>query len=114
MQRQIKRAIGACIALTLLVAPQFATAQAEYPGEKPVRIIAAFVPGRATDVSARIVGEVLKSELGATAVVENKPGAQGMIGTEAAVRSPADGYTLTITSSSLNSIDPGLFKKRPY
>lgn len=114
MQRQIKRAIGACIALTLLVAPQFATAQAEYPGDKPVRIIAAFSPGSATDISARIVGEVLKSELGATAVVENKPGAQGTIGTEAAVRSPADGYTLTITSSSLNSINPGLFKKLPY
>lgn len=114
MQRHIKRAIGACLAATLLAASHFAAAQAAYPGSKPVKIIAAFSPGSATDISARIVGEVLKNELKATVLVDNKPGAQGIIGTEAAVRSPADGYTLTITSTSLNSINPGLFKKLPY
>jgi len=91
-----------------------ANAQSSYPGDKPIKIIAAFSPGSATDISARIVGDVLKNELGATVIVDNKPGAQGVIGTEAAVRSPADGYTLTITSSSLNSINPGLFKRQPY
>lgn len=90
-----------------------ATAQ-PFPQARPIRIIAAFSPGSATDISARIVGEVLKSELGAATVVDNKPGAQGVIGTEAAVRAPADGYTLTITSSSLNAINPGLFRKLPY
>lgn len=86
----------------------------DFPKEKPIRIIAAFSPGSATDISARIVGEVLKNEIGAMVIVDNKPGAQGIIGTEAAIKSPADGYTLTITSSSLNSINPGLFKKLPY
>ncbi|MEJ8824302.1 tripartite tricarboxylate transporter substrate binding protein [Variovorax humicola] len=104
------------IAATLLGLAFLANSSAEepYPREKPLKIVAAFSPGSATDISARIVGEVLKNELGATVVVDNKPGAQGLIGTEAAVRSPADGYTLTITSSSLNSINPGLFKKLPY
>ena len=86
----------------------------DFPKDKPIRIVAAFSPGSATDISARIVGDVLKNELGANVIVDNKPGAQGVIGTEAAIRSPADGYTLTITSSSLNSINPGLIKKLPY
>ncbi|WP_268988192.1 tripartite tricarboxylate transporter substrate-binding protein, partial [Bordetella bronchiseptica] len=53
--------------------------------------------------------EELRKDLGANVIVENKPGAQGLIGTEYAVRQPGDGYTLTIASSSLNSINPGLF-----
>ncbi len=89
-------------------------AAAETFPSKPIRIIAAFSPASATDISARIVGEVLRNELGAVTIIDNKPGAQGVIGTEAAVRAPADGYTLTITSSSINAINPGLFKKLPY
>ena len=91
-----------------------AIASDSYPKDKAVKVIAAFAPGSATDISARIVGEVLSKELGATVIVENKPGAQGVIGTNFALRSPADGYTLTITSSSLNSVNPGLFKDLSY
>lgn len=110
--KYLTRAIAASFIGAALLSPGLASES--YPHEKPLKIVAAFSPGSATDISARIVGEVLKNELGATVVVDNKPGAQGIIGTEAAVRSPADGYTLTITSSSLNSINPGLFKKLPY
>ncbi len=103
--------VGVCIGLTITSGGVRAN---EFPKDKPIRIVAAFSPGSATDISARIVGDLLKNEIGANVIVENKPGAQGVIGTEAAIRSPADGYTLTITSSSLNSINPGLFKKLSY
>lgn len=114
MQSHWKKTAKTCAGALVAVMSTWAAAQASFPGNKPVKIVAAFSAGSATDISARIVGEVLKNELGATVIVENKPGAQGLIGTEAAVRSPPDGYTLTITSSSLNSINPGLFKKLPY
>lgn len=105
--------IGHLVLWGALLASQSAHAQT-YPELKPVKIIAAFTAGSATDISARIVGEILRAELKANVVVENKPGAQGIIGTESAVKSAPDGYTLTITSTSLNSINPGLFKKLPY
>ncbi|MDH1473379.1 tripartite tricarboxylate transporter substrate binding protein [Comamonas thiooxydans] len=82
--------------------------------EKPIRIIAAFSPGSATDNIARLVGEELTAAMGASVIIENKPGAQGVIGTDYAIRQPADGYTLTISSTSLNSINPGLIKNLPY
>nr|WP_051621583.1 tripartite tricarboxylate transporter substrate binding protein [Bordetella hinzii] len=85
-----------------------------YPGDKPVRIIAAFSTGSATDNSARILGQELSRDLGGNFIIENRPGAQGVIGTDFALRQPADGYTLTITSSSLNSINPGLVKDLRY
>ncbi|KDC05229.1 tripartite tricarboxylate transporter family receptor [Bordetella bronchiseptica E012] len=97
----------------LALAAGTAGAADTYPGDKPIKIVAAFSPGSATDTSARIIAEELRKDLGANVIVENKPGAQGLIGTEYAVRQPGDGYTLTIASSSLNSINPGLFKKLP-
>lgn len=98
---------------SLLVASAAAAADA-YPGNKPIKIVAAFSTGSATDTSARILAEELRKDLGATVIVENRPGAQGVIGTEYALKSPPDGYTLTISSSSINSINPGLIKNLPY
>lgn len=108
------RILPPAIALIGMALCHSGTMAQPFPQAKPIRIIAAFSPGSATDISARIVAEVLKNELGAVTIVDNRPGAQGVIGTEAAVRAPADGYTLTITSSSLNAINPGLFRKLPY
>lgn len=108
----IRHALLAC---AVLGASVHGAAQADaYPGDKPIKIVAAFSPGSATDTSARIIAEELRRDLKANVIVENRPGAQGLIGTEYAVRSPGDGYTLTISSSSLNSINPGLFKNLPY
>ncbi len=109
----MKRRLFGVIMVSAVFAVSSANA-APYPGDKPVKIIAAFSAGSATDISARIVGDVLRTELGANVIVDNKAGAQGLIGTDFAVKSPPDGYTLTISSSSLNSINPGLFKKLPY
>ncbi len=100
---------------SMICAALFANvAYAAYPADKQVKIIAAFSPGSATDIIARIVGEELRSEMGAAVLIENKPGAQGVIGTDYAIKQPADGYTLTISSASLNSINPGLMKNLPY
>jgi tripartite-type tricarboxylate transporter receptor subunit TctC len=81
---------------------------------KPVRIIASFTAGSTTDTSARILAEQLRKDLGATVIVENKPGAQGVIGTDFAAKAAPDGYTLVLSSSSLHSANPGLFKRMPY
>jgi len=63
-----------------------------YP-TRPVRIIVPFAPAGSTDIVARLLGQWLSERLGHQFVIENRPGAVGNIGTEAVVRSPADGYT---------------------
>ena len=85
-------------AAALSVAPRIGWAQA-YPS-KPVRIVVAFGAGGGIDFFARLMGQWLTERLGQTFVIENRPGAGGNIGTEAALKSPADGYTLFLVFSS--------------
>jgi len=70
-----------------------------YPS-KAVKIIVAFPPGAVTDTTARLLATPLTAALGQPVIVENRPGASGIIGPEAALRAPADGYTLTMISSA--------------
>jgi tripartite-type tricarboxylate transporter receptor subunit TctC len=79
-------------AAALPAASRMAWSQA-YPS-RPVRIIVGFPPGGATDIQARLMGQWLSDRIGQQFIIENRPGASGNIGTEAVVRSPADGYTL--------------------
>ena len=81
----------------------------EYPS-KPVKIVVSFTAGGTTDIIARSVGLNLTEQLKQPFVIENKPGAGGNIGTEMVVRSPADGYTVTIASVGPIAINPTLFK----
>jgi tripartite-type tricarboxylate transporter receptor subunit TctC len=99
----------ACIAL-LAAAP--AAAQ-NYPS-KPVRIIIAQAPGSATDVISRIVGNRLSEALGQSLIVDARPGAGGVLGTEIAAHSPADGYTLFMGNNSTHGSNPALYSKLPY
>src|ERR1700758_1483923 len=99
------------LAAILAAAPIVASAQS-YPSH-PVRVIVPWPPGQATDIAARVVAERLQATLGQPFVVENKPGAGGSIGTDAAVKSAADGYTLLAASSGPVSIMPSL-QKLPY
>jgi len=83
-----------------------------YPG-KSVRVIVPWPPGQATDIAARLVAQKLQDSLGQPFVIDNKPGAGGSIGSEAAAKSAADGYTLLAASSGPLSIMPNL-QKVPY
>ena len=92
----------------LAALPVLAWAQS-YPNHA-VKVIVPWPPGQATDIAARVVAERLQASLGQPFVIENKPGAGGSIGTDAATKSAADGYTLLAASSGPVSIMPSLQK----
>jgi tripartite-type tricarboxylate transporter receptor subunit TctC len=88
-------------------------ALAEYP-EKPLRIIVPFPPGGAADTFARLAGQKLSEAWGGKpVVVENRPGAGGIIGTEATAKSPADGYTMLMVTIG-HAVNPFMYAKLPY
>lgn len=98
-----------CIA-ALMVQP--AVAQT-YP-VKPIRILIAQAPGSATDNVSRVLSAKLAEQLGQQLVIEARPGAGGAVGTEAAARAPADGYTLFMANNSTHGSNPAVYKKLPY
>jgi tripartite-type tricarboxylate transporter receptor subunit TctC len=102
----------AIAALGALLLAGGATAQT-YP-VKPVRLIVAFPAGGGSDVVGRILAQKLGERLGQQMVVENRAGAGGSIGTEAAVRSAPDGYTLALGSTSEIAINPAVYTKLSY
>ena len=89
-----------------------AGARAEYP-DRPIRVLVGFAPGGPTDILARLIGQWLTDQFGQQVIIENKPGAGGNIATEAAVNSPADGYTLLVLATA-NAINATYYKKLPY
>jgi tripartite-type tricarboxylate transporter receptor subunit TctC len=97
-------------AAVLPAASRFAWAQ-NYPG-RPVKIIVPFAPGGTTDIVARILAEELKNSFGQAFVVENKPGADGILAIHELVRSGGDGYTLMIGSVATNAIAPILYANK--
>lgn len=83
----------------------------------PTRRIAIIVPfsaGSATDLIARVVGQGVTEQTGQPVVVDNRPGASGSIGATAVARSPADGYTLLVTTNTTQAGNPHMFKRLPY
>jgi len=98
---------GALVAAAILVASTPVLGQ-QYP-TKPVRIIVAFAPGGGNDFIARLMAQRLTVALGQQFIVENKPGAGGTIGFQAGVKSPPDGYTLTLISNSY-TVNPSIYK----
>ena len=86
-------------------------AQAQQWPAKPVRIIVPFAAGGGTDIQGRLLGKKFYESLGQTFVVDNRPGASGIIGVELAAKSPADGYTLLFVSASM-SVNVPLYGKR--
>src|SRR5687768_10284167 len=97
-------AVGALAAGTALAqsAPAYPT--------KPVRVIVPFAPGGGTDVMTRAVAQKLTERLGTTFVVDNRAGANGIIGVDIAAKAPADGYTLTAVSNS-HTVNVSIYKK---
>src|SRR5829696_898130 len=83
-----------------------------YPN-KPIRMIVTFAPGGPTDVIGRIVAQKVSESWGQQVVVENVAGAGGNIGLAAALRAPADGYTIVVVSTGF-IVNPSLYAKVPY
>ena len=111
MNFENRRALLALVALTAMPLATWAQAGA-YP-DKPVRFVVPYPPGGGTDVIARIVQQKFQAALGQPIVIENRGGAGGSVGTEAAAKSAPDGYTVLFTLSS-HTINPAIFPKLSF
>ena len=110
------KAVSATIALitgVLALAGASGPVRAEWP-ESPVRIVVPWPPGGGSDVVARIVAAPLGEQLKQTVIVENRPGANGAIGSEAVSRARADGYTLVWVTADTHAMNPHVYPKLPY
>jgi tripartite-type tricarboxylate transporter receptor subunit TctC len=104
--------VACCAAVSFAAVPLTAYSQA-YPA-KPVRVVIPFPPGQATDVIGRVVSQKLGDVMGKSFIVDNRAGANGIVGIETVVKSPPDGYTLLITASGSLVINPNLYSKLSY
>lgn len=115
-QKLGRRAIlasGAVTASSALLLPTPAPAQTGFPS-RPLRLVHAFAPGSGTDNTGRTLADRLSVRLGQPVVVENKPGANMIIGTEYAARQPADGHTLIMVTLDNLGINPNLYRNPGY
>jgi tripartite-type tricarboxylate transporter receptor subunit TctC len=88
-------------------------AEQPYPS-RPIRIIAQFTPGTSTDIMARVVAQKLSASFSQQVIVDNRPGAGGVLGTEIGAKATPDGHTLTMAVSSAFGINPTLYSRLPY
>ncbi len=98
------------VAISLLASPYVA---AQYP-TKPIRMIVPFPPGGSTDVAARLLANPLAQALGQSIIVDNRPGADGVIAADLTIHAQPDGYTLLFATSTTMSATPTLRKNPPY
>src|SRR3984893_6243701 len=103
----------AALALPLLAALP-ANAQTDVWPTKPIRIIVPFAPGGSGDITARLVGKYIEDKTGQPFVVENKSGANGIVGVLSVKSSPPDGYTLMLATTSTNAANIHMFKSPGY
>src|SRR5437868_10217265 len=107
-----RQAIAGCGGLAVLIAPR-AFAQTAYPS-RTIKMIVPYPAGGTTDFLGRLVAEQIKTGLGATVIVENKPGAGTTLGAEQVAKAEGDGYTLLMATSTTLAINKTLYKKLPY
>jgi tripartite-type tricarboxylate transporter receptor subunit TctC len=104
------------LAAGLLATPAIVRAQGAgaWPSRGPIRLVAQFPPGGLVDVIARLIAPVLSSELGQTVIVENRPGAAGLIGTDHVAKAPADGYTLLVSHAIVHVFAAATRRNMPF
>ncbi len=90
------------------------TAHADAWPARSIRLVVPFAPGGGADISARLIATHMSAALGQSVVVDNKPGAGGVIGTDLVAKAPADGYTILLGTIGPMAINPHLYKKLPY
>ena len=108
----MKRRSWLCLAAVTLGAIVPLHAQETFP-DKPIKIIVGYAPGGSSDITARLISDRLRQELGQPVIVENKPGAGGNIGSLAVARAAPDGYTLLLAAAAQIVINPALYKNMP-
>jgi tripartite-type tricarboxylate transporter receptor subunit TctC len=101
------------VCLAMLAAAVSAQAQPAYP-DRPIRMVIPFAPGGAADVVGRIVAQGMAEDLGQPMVVENRGGSGGIIGSQAALQAPADGYTIVLHTLSSGVMNAGLYANMPF
>ena len=105
MKRRLLTLLAVCAGALLAAGGAVA---ADYPS-KPIRVVVPFAPGGGSDVVTRLMADKMATDLGVSVIVDNKPGASSIIGTDAVARSAPDGYTILMTNSAITS-NPWLFK----
>jgi tripartite-type tricarboxylate transporter receptor subunit TctC len=109
-----RRIIAACVlGLAGAAFASAANADSTYP-DKPIRMIVPFVPGGLSDGTARVIAKALTQKLKQNVIVENRPGAAGVIGAQMTVRAAPDGYTILLGYIGLTSVDPWVNANMPY
>jgi tripartite-type tricarboxylate transporter receptor subunit TctC len=103
----------AAISAFTLGAARHASAQPPFPN-RPIRLVAPFSAGGALDLIARLVARCFTTQMGQACVVENMPGAAGVIGSKMVLKAVADGYTLLLGSTTTHGINPVLYRPPPY
>jgi tripartite-type tricarboxylate transporter receptor subunit TctC len=103
------------LAIALIAACSGLTVQAQTPWpSRPVKLVVAFPPGGVADVMARVVSQPLSEALGQPVIIENRAGANGNVAADAVAKAPADGYTLLVATTGIESANPFLFGKMPF
>src|SRR5262245_39906122 len=108
---RMNRLGAACGAAAIFVC---ASAAAQPYPNKPIRLMVPFPPGGSTDIVARIVAQKLGAQLGQSVVIENRGGAGGTLGTAVVAKAPADGYMLTVGTTSTHVVAPSVYSKLEY
>ena len=112
--RTFTRRTWACnLVITLAAVPALSWAQSSYPN-KPIRVIVPFPAGTSPDIIARAWGDKLQLALGQPVLIDNRPGAATIVGAQAVVTAPTDGYTLMYTAQNTVAINPFVYKNLPY
>lgn len=114
MKEKVCQLFVTAIQITMLIVGGTSTASAQPFPEKPIKLIVPFPPGGGTDLIARELAQALNKTSGWTVVAENRPGAGGNLGVDAAVKSVPDGYTIVLGQTSNLAINPTLYPKLSY